>query len=95
MIRELSDRQSDVRELLSALRQQEDKTVEDGLAGNLGYSDDVVTAVVLATHEMRSTPEADIEVRDLIWAGAFLDNLDTLNMQVRPKKVKKHGKKGN
>lgn len=85
LLRQLSDRQSDVRELLNSLRHVEDKTIEDGLAGNLGHDDESVTAVVLAVKEMGRDPEADITVVDLIWAGAFLDHLDTLGKTVRAK----------
>lgn len=90
MLRDLSDRQSEVRELLAAIRVEEDKTLEDGLAGNLGHDDDAVTVVVLAVLEMGKDPDREVTVNDLIWAGAFLDHLDTQGMAVRSKPRKKH-----
>ena len=85
LLQELSSRQSDVRELLMEVRQLEDKTVEDGLAGNLGYPDEAVIATVLAVMEMGREPDREITVKDLIWAGAFLEHLDTQGMTVRAK----------
>ena len=93
MIRDLSDRQSDVRELLGGVRQEQDKTKEEGLAGNLGYDDEVIVAVVLATLENTTDPARPIGVIDLLRAGGFLDHLDTLGMAVRPRKMKKRHKK--
>lgn len=92
MIRQMSDRQSDVRELISGVRNTDDKSVEEGLAGNLGYDDDIIVATVLAAKEMSREPDAQIEIGDLIWAGAFLDHLDTQNFQIGPKKLRKSKK---
>lgn len=85
LLKDLSNRQSDIRELLADIRATEDKTVEDGLAGNLGYDDDKIIAVVLSVVEMDKDPDREITVRDLIWAGAFLDHLDTQGLTVRMK----------
>lgn len=85
VIRQLMERQLDVKELIQGIRDTEDRTVEEGLAGNLGYDDDVVVATVLATKENSKDPEGDISTIDLIWAGAFLDHLDTLGFEVRRK----------
>lgn len=85
LLEQLSDRQSDVRELLSSLRSAEDKTMEDGLAANLGHDDEAVVAVVLAVKEMAKDPDGEVTVVDLIWAGAFLDHLDTQGKTVRAK----------
>lgn len=85
MLRELSDRQSEVRELISTVRKSEDKTVAEGLAGNLGYSDEAVTALVLVAKEMSRDPESEVTVIDLVWAGGFLDHLDTLGFTVTRK----------
>ena len=90
LLRQLSDRQSDVRELISFVRNLEDKTVEDGLAGNLGHDDDSVVCVVLAVLEMGKDPSREVTVNDLIWAGAFLDHLDTMGRTVRAKPRKYH-----
>ena len=91
LIGKLSDRQSSVRERLQEVRETEDKTIEEGLAGNLGYADDIVTAMVISSMDMRSEQEEEevVTVNDLIWAGAFLDNLDTLGFFVRRKKKAK------
>ena len=90
LIRQMSDRQSDVRELLSALRNLQDKRVEEALAGNLGYDDDQITVVVLSILDNTPDPDREILVDDLIWAGAFLDNLDTQGFRIsRKKKLKK------
>lgn len=85
MLRELSDRQSDVRELFMQLREMQDKTQEEAIAGNLGYDDDAVIAVVLATKEYSRDPASSIEIGDLIWAGGFLDYLDTQGFGVYQK----------
>lgn len=85
VLRQMSDRQSDVKELISGLRKTEDKTVIEGLAGNLGYDDDLVVACVLASLEMGRDPDRQIEIEDLIWAGAFLDHLDTQGFAVSSK----------
>jgi hypothetical protein len=82
VIRQLSDRQLDVKELFAAIRETNDKTIRDGLAANLGYPDDVVTAVVLARIEDTSDPAVEIDQLDLILAGSFLDHLDTLGFCV-------------
>lgn len=93
MLREMSDRQSDVRELLMDIRTTQDKTQEMGLAGNLGYPDDLIIAVVMADRELMEREE-EVNINDLILAGAFLDNLDTQGFRVKAKKVKrKKGKK--
>lgn len=85
MLKELSSRQSDVRELLMHVRGTEDKSVEEGLAGNLGYPDEVVIATVLAVKEMALEPDSEVTPNDLIWAGAFLDHLDTQGFAVHVK----------
>lgn len=85
LLRQLSDRQSDVRELLNSVRHEEDKSIEDGLAGNLGHDDEAVISVVLAALEMGREPDREVTVKDLIWAGAFLDHLDTQGKTVRAK----------
>lgn len=87
LLTELSDRQSDVRELLDEVRTREDKSRDDGLAGNLGHPDEIVIPVVLAFLELHRDPGREITVLDLIWAGEFLDHLDTQNMEVRAKDV--------
>lgn len=81
MLREMSDRQLEVKELLSTVRAREDKTITDGLAGNLGYDDDKITAVALARIEMGNEPDREVAEIDLIWAGEFLDHLDTQGYQ--------------
>lgn len=85
LLREMSDRQLDVKELLGHVRSVDDKTIEDGLAGNLGYEDDQIIAVVLTRIEMGKDPEKEVEVVDLIWAGEFLDHLGTQGFDVRRK----------
>jgi hypothetical protein len=82
---ELSDRQSEVRELLAQAREETDKTVEDGIAGNLGYPDEIVIGVVLASYEMIQDEEVEITLINLIAAGEFLDHLDTQGLEVRRK----------
>jgi hypothetical protein len=83
LLRELSDRQLDVQEMLSNSRDTEDKTIEDGLAGSLGYPDELVIAVVLVRLEMMDREEP--ELMDMIWAGEFLDHLDTQGFSIRHK----------
>ena len=90
MLTDYMIRKEQVKELLREVRATEDKTVELGLAGNLGYSDEVVTAMILAQLENSEEPERDITLMDLLWAGAMLDHLDTQGFSVRQKKVKKH-----
>lgn len=86
LISELSDRQSDIRELLADVRTIEDKTAQEGLAGNLGYPDDTVIALLLAQLEtFHSDVSRPLEVADLILTGALLDHLDTLGYEVRRK----------
>lgn len=87
LLKDLSSRQSDVRELLNESRATDDRTLEDGIAGNLGYPDDAVVATVLAVMEMAADPEREITLRDVIWAGAFLDHLDTQGYAVRNKRI--------
>lgn len=90
MLTDYMIRKEQVKELLREIRATEDKTVELGLAGNLGYPDEVVTAMILAQLENSMEPERDITIEDLLWAGAMLDHLDTQEFSVRRKKVKKH-----
>lgn len=85
LLREMSNRQLDVQETLSTVRETEDKTIVDGLAGNLGYDDDVVTAVVLVLVEMATDGEKEITPEDLVFAGEFLDHLDTQGFEIRRK----------
>jgi len=92
LLRTMMERQADVLELLEDCRQEEDKTVEDGLAGHLGYDDHKVVATVLAITELSNDNDRDIQVHDLIWAGAFLDHLDTQGYELRRKKDKKRKK---
>lgn len=82
------ERQSDVRGLLASARSESDKTVVEGLVGNLGYQDDHVIAVTLAVKEMAREPSDDIVINDLVWAGAFLDHLDTQGFSLRRKRAK-------
>lgn len=82
MLRELSDRQLDVKEFLAGLRQQEDKTIEEALAGSDGYDDDTIIDLVLIRLEMSQDPTRDIQTLDLVWAGEFLDHLDTLGRKI-------------
>jgi hypothetical protein len=77
LLSELSVRQSEVRELLTAAREVEDKTLVDGLTGNLGHDDRHVEALVLVRLELTKEPDRDIVPMDLIWAGEVLDHLDT------------------
>lgn len=93
MIQELSERQEDVKELLASVRKIEDKSPREELASNLGYDDAVVTAAVLAAREMKREPDGPIDENDLVWAGAYLDHLDTQGFEIRRKKEKKHGKR--
>jgi len=85
LLRQLSDRQSDIRELLMGVRVEPDKTKEMGLAGNLGYSDDLIVAVVMTRLEMSDDPDRPVMIKDLIWAGEFLDHLDTQNYVITAK----------
>lgn len=89
MLREMMNRQEEVKILLEKVREEPDKTIEEGLAGSTTWPDDKIIAVVLVRVEMSQEPERDIEILDLIWAGEFLDHLDTQNMAVRSK-VKKY-----
>jgi len=81
VITQLSDLQGEVQSFLDASRDNTDKTMEDGMISNLGYDDDTVVAIVIAHKEIRN-PGGDIMVMDLMWAGAFLDHLDTLGYEV-------------
>lgn len=85
MLRELSDRQLDVEDLLTGIRRTEDKTIQNALAGNLGHDDATVTAVVLSRVEMSPDPGREIEEIDLIWAGEFLDHLGTQGYEIHKK----------
>lgn len=88
MLRELMERQSDVKEIISSARNTEDKTIEDGITGNLGYPDDLIVAVVLALKEMElEDEETEISQTDVIFAGMFLDHLDTLGFQLDRKPI--------
>jgi len=84
-------RQEDVKDLLRHVRSIEDKTTEIGMAGNLGYSDEVVTALILAQLENSEEPEREVVVPDLLWAGAILDHLDTQGYNIQRKRIKRHG----
>lgn len=84
VIEQLSERQSEVMGIIQDARDSADKTMEDGLLMQLGYKDDVITALVLAKRELQADKE--IEVMDLLWASAFLDHLDTLGYRVKRKK---------
>ena len=88
LLRELSDRQLDVKDLLSSIRGTEDKTIQDALAGNLGHDDEIITAVVLTRIEMSQEPDREVREIDLIWAGEFLDHLGTQGLQVRKAPVR-------
>jgi len=81
VIAQLAELQSEVQMFLAESRDAIDKSMEDGIIANLGYDDDSVVAIVLAHKEIRN-PGGDIMAMDLLWAGAFLDHLDTLGYQV-------------
>jgi len=85
LLRELSDRQLDVKELLDSFRKLEDKTITTALASNLGHDDEQVIAVVLTKIEMSQHPDREITEIDLIWAGEFIDHLATQGYEIRRK----------
>lgn len=85
LITHLSEVQSEVLAIIRDSREAEDKTLEDGLVSNLPYKDETVAAVVLAHKEIRD-PDGEINQMDILWAGTFLDHLDTMGYRVRRKK---------
>jgi hypothetical protein len=93
LLRQMMERQEDVKGYIQHLRDASDKTMEEGLAGQLGYDDDTITAVVLTAKEMSSEPESMVTTIDLIWASEWLDHLDTQGYQIRRKKEKKGGRR--
>lgn len=89
MLTEMMVRQENVKQLLLEIREEKDKTLEIGLASKLGYPDEIVTALILAQLEHDENPSRDIEVMDLLWAGAILDHLDTQGFAIRRKMIRK------
>lgn len=85
MLHQLMERQEDVKEMIATTRRIEDKTIGDALVGHLGYPDEVVTAAVLAAKEMTDDPDSEVTQNDLVWAGAYLDHLDTLGFTITRK----------
>lgn len=85
MLTEIMHRQEEVKALLQKVREEQDRTIEEGLAASTTWPDDKIIAVVLVRLEMSQEPDRPVEIIDLIWAGEFLDHLDTQNMAVRSK----------
>jgi len=85
----MMERQVDVKSLLKSVREIEDKTVLIAVAGNNGYDDEIITALILAFVENGEDPERQIVVPDLLWAGALLDHLDTQGFEITRKKLKR------
>lgn len=88
LLEDINNRQLDIRELIAEARTADgdDKTVEGGLVSQLGYPDEVIVATVIAAMEMDKNPEREVTHLDLIWAGAYLDHLDTQGFEVRRKR---------
>lgn len=88
LLRELSDLQLDVRELIDHAKKEADRTYEEEAIAESGYSDDLIVGVVLTMVEMnkhRDLNENPVNNYDLIAAGEFLDHLDTQGLEVRRK----------
>lgn len=83
VIEQLSDKQAEVMSIINDARDEDDKSMEQGFLGSLGYKDDIITAMVIAKIELSGT---EIVPMDLMWASAFLDHLDTLGYRVKRKK---------
>jgi hypothetical protein len=81
VITQLSEKQEEVRDIILASRETDDKSMEDGLLANLGHDDDLVIGLVLAKLEIERPNEEPIAM-DVMWAGAFLDHLDTLGYRM-------------
>jgi hypothetical protein len=80
------ERQAEVENIIAEAISETDKTVMDGLIGNIGHPIHTITAVVLALKESAPEPKEAIIPFDIILAGAFLDHLDTQGFKVKRKK---------
>lgn len=85
LIRRLSDEQERLKvELMSARNKEGDPTYREALISlATAFPIDEVVNIAIIHADMLQHEEASID--DLVWAGEFLDHLDTIGWKVTPK----------
>lgn len=91
LLSRLSEEQERLKsEILSAQNRDDDPTYREALiAIAIAFPIDEIVNIAIVHAEMTHREEASID--DLVWAGEFLDHLDTVNWTVRPKNKRERG----
>ena len=86
ILRDLSERQEELKGLLSYARREEPDLSYRERIEQLALTHNEDDLVTIATIRMEMEVRANPWLEDLIWASEFLDHLDTLGMRIAPKK---------
>lgn len=85
LLEELALRQETYRGYLEELREAPDRTFAEATIASEGMDADVLIACATVLYELSHDNNRDTTPEDILWAQEFVDHLDTLGFEVRPK----------
>jgi hypothetical protein len=85
LLSELAMRQDEYRGHIIQLRESPDRSFSEAVISSEGMDTEVLISVATVLFELSTDPNRETSPADILWAQEFVDHMDTLGMEVRPK----------